>query len=153
MRFIPAILMAVTIGAIGGLTFMALQNSNEMRIISPGSGSQHPKGVPFDVLVSQEELRNPDPSQGVACGQFSPDGEQWTTCRPHGEAGAITCNVIPWSGQGNEFTLSVAVQTSAYFRAGVWPDQSLTGPPSYYSQAVEYLKGPSGQVADPEPRA
>lgn len=113
---------------------------SDVQIFSPGPASKGPRGVPFNVRAGHQLI---EPLQGAAGLQFSNHADgPWTTCRPAGGGGAIEAPAIPYSAQINEFAWlvvdgnGVVANEAAWFRAGVWPDQDLTGEPVAASPAV-----------------
>jgi len=113
-------------------------------IESPADGARQHVGVPFDTVCLQQLH---DFEQGAATLQFSNEPEgPWTTCRP--SEGSLRAPIIPWSSQGESFTISDCVQVEAvWVRVGLWVGQNgqsgeLDGPPTYFSSEPTHWPKP-----------
>jgi len=96
--------------------------SGEMQLDSIGGAGP---GAVKSLQVNQQVQGS---GASVACVQFSndPDGP-WETCQP--DAGDVQAAAQDWDPRSPLFSIDAKFFSQAYVRVGVWPDQSLAGPP------------------------
>lgn len=122
--------------------------SAELHITAPANGQKLTQGAVFTISGAQQVQGGM--VQGAAQAQYTTDpiNGPWVTAQNTGPLTA-PAGGSQWSAQDNVFNVTgVRVYLPVSVRVGVWPDQGLTGPPTYASDFVTWgVRSPRNAVA------